>query len=53
MERGLKKTKKMGLTTRIFIALLAGVIFGVALCYLVPDGSFKNDILRFSVRSSH
>lgn len=45
MERGLKKTKKMGLTTRIFIALLAGVIFGVALCYLVPDGSFKNDIL--------
>ncbi|WP_346769756.1 dicarboxylate/amino acid:cation symporter [Allofournierella massiliensis] len=35
----------MGLTTRIFIALLAGVIFGVALCYLVPDGSFKNDIL--------
>ena len=45
MERGLKKTKKMGLTTRIFIALLAGVIFGVTLCYLVPDGSFKNDIL--------
>lgn len=45
MELGLKKTKKMGLTTRIFIALLAGVIFGVALCYLVPDGSFKNDIL--------
>ncbi len=45
MERGLKKTQKMGLTTRIFIALLAGVIFGVALCYLVPDGSFKNDIL--------
>lgn len=45
MERGLKKTKKMGLTTRIFIALLAGVIFGVALCYLVPDGFFKNDIL--------
>ena len=45
MERGLKKTKKMGLTTRIFIALLAGVVFGVALCYLVPDGSFKNDIL--------
>lgn len=45
MERSAKKTKKMGLTTRIFIALLAGVVFGVALCYLVPDGSFKNDIL--------
>lgn len=45
MERSVKKTKKMGLTTRIFIALLAGVVFGVALCYLVPDGSFKNDIL--------
>lgn len=45
MERSATKTKKMGLTTRIFIALLAGVVFGVALCYLVPDGSFKNDIL--------
>lgn len=45
MERSVKKTRKMGLTTRIFIALLAGVVFGVALCYLVPDGSFKNDIL--------
>ena len=45
MERSVKKTKKMGLTTRIFIALLAGVVFGVALCYLVSDGSFKNDIL--------
>ena len=45
MERSVRKTKKMGLTTRIFIALLAGVVFGVALCYLVPDGSFKNDIL--------
>ena len=31
MERSAKKTKKMGLTTRIFIALLAGVVFGVAL----------------------
>ena len=45
MERSAKKTKKMGLTTRIFIALLTGVAFGVALCYLAPDGSCKHGIL--------
>jgi len=39
------KKKKTGLTTMIFIALLAGVILGVILCYFVPDGTIKNDII--------
>ena len=29
-----KEKKKMGLTTKIFISLLAGALFGVILCYL-------------------
>lgn len=37
--------KKMGLTTQIFAALLAGVVLGVVLCYFVPDGKIKNDII--------
>lgn len=32
-----KEKKKMGLTTKIFISLLAGALFGVILCYLVPE----------------
>ena len=32
--------KALGLTTKIFIALLAGAILGIVLCYLVPDSSF-------------
>lgn len=31
----------MGLTTKIFVALIAGAILGIILCYLVPDSSFK------------
>lgn len=38
--------KVLGLTTKIFIALLAGAILGIVLCYLVPDSSFKKD-MRF------
>ena len=46
MEKTLKKDKKkLGLTTKIFIALLAGAAFGIVLCYLVPDGHVKNDII--------
>lgn len=37
--------KKMGLTTKIFIALLSGAVCGVILCYLVPSGHIKDDIL--------
>ena len=39
------KKKKLGLTTKIFIALIAGAIFGVVLCYLVPSGHIKDDII--------
>ena len=35
----------LGLTTKIFIALLAGAILGMILCYLVPDSSFKKDVI--------
>lgn len=41
----LDKKKKVGLTTKIFIALIAGAIFGVLLHYVVPSGNFKDTIL--------
>lgn len=40
-----QQKKKMGLTTRIFMALIAGAILGIILCYLVPDSSFKKDVI--------
>lgn len=39
------KAKKIGLTTKIFIALIAGAIFGIILCYLVPSGHVRDDIV--------
>ena len=36
-----KKEKKIGLTTKIFIALLAGAVLGIVLCYLIPDRQGK------------
>ena len=39
------KAKKIGLTTKIFIALIAGAIFGIILCYLVPSGHVRDDII--------
>lgn len=39
------KKKKLGLTTKIFIALIFGGILGLILFYYVPSGSFKDDIL--------
>ena len=39
------KKKKVGLTTKIFIALILGAIFGVVLHYVVPAGHFKDAIL--------
>lgn len=38
------KKRKIGLTTRIFVALIAGAIIG-GLLYILPDHSFKDDIL--------
>lgn len=40
-----EKAKKIGLTTKIFIALIAGAIFGIILCYLVPSGHVRDDIV--------
>ena len=40
-----KQKKKIGLTTKIFIALLAGGVFGIVLCYMVPSGHVKDDII--------
>ena len=40
-----KEKKKIGLTTKIFIALLAGAVFGIILCYAVPSGHIKDDII--------
>lgn len=39
------KKKKMGLTTKIFIALIAGAVFGIVLCYAVPASSIKDEII--------
>lgn len=38
------KKRKIGLTTRIFAALIVGAIIG-GLLYVLPDHSFKDDIL--------
>ena len=40
-----KQKKKIGLTTKIFIDLLAGAVFGIVLCYMVPSGHVKDDII--------
>ena len=40
-----KAKKKMGLTTKIFIALIVGAIFGMILHYAVPTGHIKDTIL--------
>lgn len=37
--------KKMGLTTKIFIGLVAGALTGVLLNYLVPAGTVKDNII--------
>ena len=40
-----KTKKKMGLTTKIFVALIVGAIFGMVLHYAVPSGHIKDNIL--------
>ena len=40
-----KQKKKIGLTTKIFIALLAGAVISIVLCYMVPSGHVKDDII--------
>lgn len=40
-----KEKKKMGLSTKIFIALLAGAIFGICVHYFMPQSYFRDTIL--------
>ena len=41
----MKKIKHLSLSTRIFIALLAGVIFGLLINFFLPTGTLKDTIL--------
>lgn len=40
-----KTKKKLSLTSKIFIALVAGMVVGLILHYFVPAGKFRDDIL--------
>ena len=40
-----KEKKPLGLSTKIFIALLLGAVFGVIVNYCVPAGYFKDTVL--------
>lgn len=41
----MKKTKTVGLSTKIFIALILGAILGLSINFFLPTGIFKNEIL--------
>ena len=41
----MKEKKKMGLSTKIFIALLLGAIFGLGINFFLPAGMLKDEIL--------
>ncbi|MDD7305806.1 MAG: dicarboxylate/amino acid:cation symporter [Peptoniphilaceae bacterium] len=41
----MKFKKKLSLTTKIFMALIGGLILGILLHYLMPQGHFRDDIL--------
>lgn len=45
MSEKSKKTKKIGLTTRIFISLILGALVGVIMHYFVPTGYIKDTVL--------
>lgn len=40
-----KKKKKMGLSTKIFIALLVGALLGVGIHYFLPEGYVRDTII--------
>jgi Na+/H+-dicarboxylate symporter len=40
-----KERQKMGLTTKIFIGLIAGAVIGVILNYLIPDSYVKSTVI--------
>lgn len=41
----MKEKKKLGLSTKIFIALLLGAVFGLCINFFLPSGVLKDDIL--------
>lgn len=41
----MKEQKKLGLSTKIFIALFLGSIFGLCINFYLPSGAFKDEIL--------
>lgn len=45
VKREKREKKKIGLTTKIFIALLLGAVFGMVLCYLIPEGQIRDQII--------
>lgn len=45
MTERIETRKKIGLSTKILLALLAGALTGVLTHYFVPDNSVKNDIV--------
>lgn len=40
-----KSNKKLGLTSKIFIALICGMILGIVMHYFIPKGHIKDDII--------
>lgn len=44
MEKKQEK-KKLGLTTLIFISLLLGAVFGIALHYWIPEGYVRDTVI--------
>lgn len=40
-----KKKRKIGLTTRIFIALLTGAVTGILFHYMVPEGYVRDQVI--------
>ena len=45
MTDNTKNTKKLGLTTKIFIGLILGALVGILMHYVVPSGYVKDTIL--------
>lgn len=45
IDEEMKEKKKMGLTTKIFIGLIGGLLFGVILNLWIPNSYFRDDIL--------
>lgn len=41
----MKEKKKLGLSTKIFIALLSGALLGVVIHYYLPEGNLRDEII--------